>query len=220
MITLVLLAKRSAGIDIQTFQQHVGTPVDLADATHLGVRRATQSLTLPGAYRKGEPIYDVVDELAFDDEAGAVRCLAESALDQAPVGELLDATSVTWLLVQEHVVKDGPIPRSGVKNFEFVSKRTDMDRDDFDRYWIEAHGPLAAGIGPIRRYVQAHLAPGIRRRETWPYDGLAITWFDDVTAMRAGAQTEVYRRTRADELNFLAGELPFIITTERTIFTH
>jgi hypothetical protein len=53
---------------------------------------------------------------------------------------------------------------------------------------------------------------------TAPYDGLAITWFDNVAAMRAGAATEAYARTRADEANFLAGELPFVITTERTTY--
>ena len=36
--------------------------------------------------------------------------------------------------------------------------------------------------------------------------------------MRAGAATEAYAKTRADEANFLAGELPFVITTERTTF--
>jgi 5,10-methylenetetrahydromethanopterin reductase len=51
-----------------------------------------------------------------------------------------------------------------------------------------------------------------------PFDGLAMTWFDDVAAMRAGAATEAYARTRADERNFLAGELPFVITTERLTF--
>jgi hypothetical protein len=66
--------------------------------------------------------------------------------------------------------------------------------------------------------VQAHLSPGTREAETAPFDGLAITWFDDVAAMRAGAATEAYARTRDDERNFLAGELPFVITTERTTF--
>ena len=64
---------------------------------------------------------------------------------------------------------------------------------------------------------QAHLSPGPQGARS-PYDGLAITWFDDVAAMRAGAATEAYARTRADEANFLAGELPFVITTERTVF--
>ena len=93
-----------------------------------------------------------------------------------------------------------------------------MDRAEFDRYWAQVHGPLAAAIPTIRRYVQAHLSPGTREAGAAPYDGLAITWFDDVAAMRAGAATDAYARTRADEANFLAGELPFVITTERTTY--
>jgi hypothetical protein len=148
------------------------------------------------------------------------------------------------------VAKPGQVPASFVKNYELVTKRPDMDRAEFDRYWAQVHGPLAATIPTIRRYVQAHLSPGTRpggmggaggdggRRGdggsqppmrgvsppcgksagTAPYDGLAITWFDDVAAMRAGAATEAYARTRADEANFLAGELPFVITTGRTTF--
>jgi hypothetical protein len=62
------------------------------------------------------------------------------------------------------------------------------------------------------------LSPGTRATGTAPLDGLAITWFEDVAAMRAAAGTEAYARTRADERNFLAGELPFVITTERRTF--
>ena len=116
------------------------------------------------------------------------------------------------------MAKPGPVPASFVKNYELVTKRADMDRAEFDRYWSQVHGPLAAAIPTIRRYVQAHLSPATREAGTAPYDGLAITWFDDVAAMRAGAATEAYARTRADEANFLAGELPFVITTERTTF--
>ena len=80
------------------------------------------------------------------------------------------------------------------------------------------HGPLAATIPTIRRYVQAHLSPAAKKSGQAPYDGLAITWFDDVAAMRAGAATEAYAATRADEANFLTGELPFVITSERVTF--
>ena len=131
---------------------------------------------------------------------------------------LLDPASVACLVVEEHVAKPGPVPAAYVKNYELVTKRPDLDRAEFDRYWEQVHGPLAATIPAIRRYVQAHLSPGTRGAGTAPYDGLAITWFDDVAAMRAGAATEAYEKTRADERNFLAGELPFVITTERTTF--
>ena len=46
-----------------------------------------------------------------------------------------------------------------------------------------------------------------------------MTWFEGVHTMRASAETEEYNLTRADEPNFVAGELPFLITTEHGIVT-
>jgi len=218
MTTLVRLANRAPGRGIDDFRREIGRASDWSAAVPYGLRRATQALTLPGAYRHGEPAVDVIDELAFDDEASAARCLADPAFRRAWASPLLDAASVACLVTQEHVAKPGPVPASFVKNYELVTKRPDMDRAEFDRYWAQVHGPLAATIPTIRRYVQAHLSPGTREAGTAPYDGLAITWFDDVAAMRAGAATEAYARTRADEANFLAGELPFVITTSRSTF--
>ena len=218
MTILVRLAKRSPGRGIDDFQREADRASDWSSAAPYGLRGATQALTLAGAYRRGEPACDVIDELAFDDEASVARCLADPAFRRAWSSPLLDAASVACLVVEEHVAKPGPVPASFVKNYELVTKRADMDRAEFDRYWAQVHGPLAATIPTIRRYVQAHLSAGTRETGAAPYDGLAITWFDDVAAMRAGAATEAYARTRADEANFLAGELPFVITTERATF--
>jgi uncharacterized protein (TIGR02118 family) len=218
MTTLIRLAKRAPGSALDDFRRQAGRAGDWSAAARFGLRAATQALTLPGAYRAGEPACDVIDELTFDDEASATGCLSDPAFRRAWHSPLLDPESLACLVVEEHVAKPGAAPASFVKNYELVTKRPDMDRDEFDRYWAQVHGPLAATIPTIRRYVQAHLSPGTRNAGTAPYDGLAITWFDDVAAMRAGAATEAYARTRADEANFLAGELPFVITTERTTF--
>jgi uncharacterized protein (TIGR02118 family) len=93
------------------------------------------------------------------------------------------------------------------------------------RYWTDEHGPLAAHIHVIRRYVQSHTVPvaydhALSSRGDGPprWDGLALTWFDDVAAMRRSAGLPEYAATRADEPNFLApGGLPFLITTEREL---
>jgi uncharacterized protein (TIGR02118 family) len=218
MTTLVRLAKRAPGSGIDDFRRQAGRACDWSSAVPHGLRGATQALTLAGAYRRGEPACDVIDELAFDDEASIARCLADPAFGRAWASPLLDPASVACLVAEEHVAKPGPVAASFVKNYELVTKRPDLDRAEFDRYWAQVHGPLAAKIPTIRRYVQAHLSPGTREAGTAPYDGLAITWFDDVAAMRAGAATEAYAETRADEANFLAGKLPFVVTTERVTF--
>jgi uncharacterized protein (TIGR02118 family) len=218
MTTLVRLAKRSPGSGVGDFQRQAGRAADWSSAAAYGLRRATQALTLASAYRRAEPACDVIDELVFDEEASVARCLADAAFRRAWDSPLLDPASVSCLVVEEYLAKPGPPPAAYVKNYELVTKRPDLDRAEFDRYWAQVHGPLAATIPTIRRYVQAHLSDGTREAGTAPYDGLAITWFDDVAAMRAGAATDAYARTRADEANFLAGELPFVITTERLVF--
>ena len=218
MTTLVRLAKRSPANSVDDFRRQADAASAWSSAVPYGLRRATQALTLAAAYRRGEPACDVIDELSFDDEASAVRCLADPAFAAVWASPLLDPASIACLVVEEHIAKPGPVSAPFVKNYELVTKRPDMDRAEFDRYWAQVHGPLAATIPTIRRYVQAHLSPGTTATPAAPYDGLAITWFDDVAAMRAGAATEAYAQTRADEANFLAGELPFVITTERATF--
>jgi len=218
MTTLVRLAKRHPASSVDDFRRQADAASAWSSAVPYGLRRATQALTLAAAYRRGEPACDVIDELSFDDEASAVRCLADPAFAAVWASPLLDPASIACLVVEEHIAKPGPVSAPFVKNYELVTKRPDMDRAEFDRYWAQVHGPLAATIPTIRRYVQAHLSPGTREAGTAPYDGLAITWFDDVAAMRVGAATGAYAKTRADEANFLAGELPFVITTERTTF--
>jgi uncharacterized protein (TIGR02118 family) len=218
MTTLVRLAKRNPRESVDNFRNQIDRATDWSSAIPHGLRSATQALTLAGAYRSGEPACDIIDELTFDDEASAVRCLADPAFAAAWASPLLDQSSIASLVVEEHVAKPGPVGAKFVKNYELVTKRPDLDRAEFDRYWAQVHGPLAATIPTIRRYVQAHLSPNTIKTGTAPYDGLAITWFDDVAAMRAGAATEAYAETRADEANFLARELPFVITTERSTF--
>ena len=144
MTTLVRLAKRSPGLVIDDFRREADRASDWSSAAPYGLRSATQALTLAGAYRRGEPACDVIDELAFDDEASVARCLADPAFRRAWSSPLLDAASVACLVVEEHVAKPGPVPASFVKNYELVTKRADMDRAEFDRYWAQVHGPLAA----------------------------------------------------------------------------
>jgi uncharacterized protein (TIGR02118 family) len=123
------------------------------------------------------------------------------------------------ILTEEHVIKDGPAPPGGVKNVKFLIRKPGLAVNEFQRYWREVHGPIAAQIPVIRRYVQSHTRASAYERGRVPgYDGVAITWFDDTQAMRASAATAQYACTRADEPNFIApGDPPFIITTAHVI---
>ena len=221
MVKAVSFFKRKSGMPVEEFQaywlrDHPAVVVRLP-----GVRRYVQSHTLLAGYRKGEPIYDGIAELWFEDTKAlaALRGTNEIAAVEADEAVFIDRGTMRLILTDEHVIKDGPAPPGGAKNVEFVTRKPGLGVHDFQRYWREVHGPLAAQIPMIRRYVQSHTrAAAYERGRTPAYDGVAITWFDDTRAMRASAGTAQYARVRADEPNFIApGDAPFIITTEHVI---
>ena len=221
MVKAVSFFKRRAGMPVEEFQaywlrEHPAVVLRLP-----GVRRYVQSHTLLAGYRKGEPIYDGIAELWFDDTKAmaALRGTKEMEAVAADEAVFIDRGTMGLILTDEHVIKDGPAPAGGAKNVEFVTRKPGLGVDEFQRYWREVHGPLAAQIPMIRRYVQSHTRPSAYERGRTPaYDGVAITWFDDTRAMRASAASAQYPRVRADEPNFIApGDAPFIITTEHVI---
>jgi uncharacterized protein (TIGR02118 family) len=119
-------------------------------------------------------------------------------------GALFEPATFAVLLTQDHLIKDEPVSLGGLKSFEFVTRLRNLSLSEFRRYW-EVHGPLAARIEVMRRYVQSHcLLPCYELGQQPAWDGLAITWFDDIAAMRVSAATSEYELTRADEPKFLA----------------
>jgi uncharacterized protein (TIGR02118 family) len=221
MVKAVSFFKRKAGMPVEEFhtywrKNHPEVVVRLP-----GVRRYVQSHTLLGGYRKGEPIYDGIAEVWFEDTQAMHALRGTKALEAVEGDEavFIDRSTMRMIITEEHLIKDGGAPPGGVKNVEFVTRKPGLEVDKFQRYWREIHGPIAAQIPMIRRYVQSHTRPSAYERGRAPaYDGVAITWFDDTQAMRASAATPQYARVRADEPNFLApGDPPFIITREHVI---
>ena len=186
-----------------------------------GIRRYVQSHTRPAGYRTGTPVWDGIAEVWFDDGRAmhALRGSPEMAAVEADEPRFIDRAATRVIATDEHVIKNEPVPAGAAKNVELVTRKPGLAVAEFQRYWRDIHGPLAAQIPMIRRYVQSHTrASAYERGRTPAYDGVAITWFDDTQAMRASAATAQYARVRADEANFIApGALPIIITTEHVI---
>lgn len=216
MVKLILFLKRKPGLSVEHFQQEWKTSHAEIARRIPGLRGYVQSHVLPAGYRKGEPAIDGIAELWFDDadafrEAGRSPEFAATRVDG---DRLRDPGQARLVLTEEHLIKPGESPANGVKNVELVLRRKDIPVEQFHRYWREHHGPLAAKIGPMLRYVQSH---AIDDPATRAFDGIASTWFDDTDAMRASARTDEYRRTREDEPAFVTVPLAFVITREVVI---
>ncbi|MGH7813631.1 MAG: EthD domain-containing protein [Candidatus Binataceae bacterium] len=84
-----------------------------------------------------------------------------------------------------------------------VTKLPNLSAEEFHRYWRDVHGPIAARIPGVRKYVQSHAIDRALGGRMPSYDGVAELWFDDWGALeRAMASPEV-RAAIEDERNFI-----------------
>src|ERR1700687_1950496 len=77
---------------------------------------------------------------------------------------------------------------TAVKTVDFLVRKPGMPVEEFQRHWLLVHGPIAAAIPALRRYVQSHTRRSAYEAGRIPtYDGAAITWYDSADAFRAAA---------------------------------
>lgn len=203
MIKVCELVWRRPDLELDEFRRHwrdVHGPIVSAIP---GIRRYVQSHPLIGGYRKGPLALDGVAEIWVDDK-DALRAMAttsEFAAAKADEPNFIDTDRLVEVVVDEVEVKPGP--SAAVKSIVLVRFSDVLGPADAHRYWADVHGPMAAAIPQVRRYVQSHLRLGAYRAGRPFVDGLASTWFDSVDDMRAAATTEQLVRVRADEANFI-----------------
>ena len=91
--------------------------------------------------------------------------------------------------------------------------------EEFQQHWLVVHGPIAAAIPALRRYVQSHTRRSAYEGGRAPaYDGAAITWYDSAEAFRAAAASAEYARVAADGPSFLSMDrIRSILTREYVI---
>ena len=221
MVKLVAFFRRKSGLTPEQFHQHWRTTHAELVVRQQGMRRYVQNHTLLSSYARGEPDYDGVAEAWFDDTQ-AMRDLAPSpayAAVRADEANFIDAASMGVVLTDEVVIVDGEVPENALKWIGFIKKRPDLSVDFFQEYWSGTHGSIAARIPGIRRYVQCRARKGIYATDRTPdFDGIPMSWFDDLDALRRSGRGPEYEATRADELNFMAsGALPAVVATEHEI---
>lgn len=222
MIKVAEVVHRPAGMEVDAFQRYWREQHGPIVARLPGLRRYVQSHPMLGGYAKGDLPYDGVAELWFDDKdaLAAIDGTAELAAAKADEPNFIDPASLVELVVDEHVIKDGDPPPNAIKSVILVTFDPAMDPDDARRYWREVHGPLAAEIPQIVRYVQSHVRPGAYRDgRRPPWDGMAVTWFASTDDMRASGRSAQFRAVIDDEANFLnvGAPQPVLLTREHVV---
>lgn len=113
-----------------------------------------------------------------------------------------------------------------------IRRREDMPAEEFHRYWLEDHGPLARSlVEPLgaRRYVQTHtvareLNPQLAatRGTAEAFDGLAELWWDSLEEFAAAFASEdgqqAGRALMEDEARFIDfGRSSLFLTEEHVV---
>jgi uncharacterized protein (TIGR02118 family) len=111
-------------------------------------------------------------------------------------------------------------------------RRPELTPEEFQRRWLELHGPLVKRLRErlpmMRRYVQSHTIHGgitdalrASRGADEPYDGITEVWFDSIESMQPGDQEALTaaQQLYEDEAQFIdfAGSAVFL-TEEHAIF--
>ena len=222
MVKVITFIKRKPGMPVEEFQSYWRTRHPEVVTRLPGVRRYVQSHTLLEAYRDGQPPYDGIAEVWADDTS-VLRAMTQSphhAAVQADEARFIDGASMGVIITEDHVVKDGTAARDvAVKSVDFLVRKAGMPVEEFQRHWLLAHGPIAAAIPALRRYVQSHTRRSAYEAGRVPaYDGAAITWYDSPDAFRDAAASAEYARVAADAPSFLSlDRIRSILTREHVI---
>ena len=210
MVKIVIFFKRKPGMTVEAFQRHWGDSHARLVEKLPGLRRYVQNHALTETYAKGEPAFDAVAESSFDDTQAMKALLStdEYAAVTADEPNFIDAATLGSIITEEHLVKDGAAAREAVKSISFVSRKAGMPVGDFFRYWVDVHGPLCRAAPSLRRYSQNHTRLSAYQGGRNPaYDGVAMSWFDSMDALRAAS--------RSGELAPLAADVPRFVDEPR-----
>lgn len=102
-----------------------------------------------------------------------------------------------------------------------IRKKQDWSFDDFNNYWRDHHGALAARAPRLREYWQNPVTDRLQRgiefaRGPWDFDGFSQLWFEDAKqADHAFGNGEIAAELIADEQHFLGGL--HIVTAEPSV---
>ncbi len=105
-----------------------------------------------------------------------------------------------------------------VKIVYCITRKPELSEQEFRRYWRDVHGPIAARIPGVRRYVQSHTIDRAGEIRAPDFDGVAELWFDDFDALLAAMGSSEVQAAIEDERNFIDhSRTAFFVTEEHVI---
>lgn len=98
-----------------------------------------------------------------------------------------------------------------------IHRKPGVSEAEFRRHWREVHGPKAARIPGLVRYVQNH-APRDATGKAPFCDGIAEMWYADEAAYRASRESPEARAAVADLAAFVdRARIVYLFVDEETV---
>jgi uncharacterized protein (TIGR02118 family) len=90
-----------------------------------------------------------------------------------------------------------------------LTRRADMTHEEFVRWWLVEHVPLASGLPNVRRVILNVVDEGY---DEAGIDGVSELWFDSRADFEAAYATEVGKATAADSLAHVSARVRLVVT--------
>lgn len=92
-----------------------------------------------------------------------------------------------------------------MKAIILLTRREGDTPEDFRRWWLEKHAPLARQLPGLRKLVFNVVEGG------GEYDGVSELWFDSQDAFDAAYASEIGQQVAADSLSHVGGRVRLIV---------
>jgi hypothetical protein len=217
VIKLFEFVRRAPGLSQDEFR---AAWIDHGGNTARRALRYVQNHAIPGAAVPGLTLsdFDCADELWFAD----VEELTAAPPERAGA-DLVDPAATIRLVAEESIQFDRGF---GKVKFIGLSRRSAefATREDWIRYWIDVHGPLAHGIPEFTRhygkYVHNYVLPSPigDGGEDPDFDGIVEEWLESVDEFVACLREPKYLEVvQPDEVKFVDFARSHMLLTEEHV---
>ena len=216
MIKVITWFRRTPGMEAGAFHDYWRNEHPKAVLRLPGLRKYVQNHVSAAQYDRGQPFVDGVAETWWDDRDALhahrdTQVLADLMVDE---DRFIDPGFRESIVTEEVAIVNEAIPVGGVKIITWLRRRPELTLDQAQEYWRTKHAAVATPLPGLARYVQNHARPGKAEGE---FMGLPMVWFTSLDQVRANATSPQLATVRADEPNFLALPLPFVVVDEHHI---
>lgn len=90
-----------------------------------------------------------------------------------------------------------------------LTRRADMTHEEFVRWWLDEHVPLASALPNVRRVVLNVVDDGYDEAGV---DGISELWFESRDDFDSAYASEVGKATAADSMAHVAGRVRMFVT--------